>query len=212
MFLIVAIPMSAQLTGTVINKKGKPAKGVKVFQKSTLEFVETSKDGVFHFDGIKPSDTLVIHLNRSTDAIFGVDTSKTITVMLGKESFVVKGDGQERTIGYAKVYRSYSSNIITKEQIAKLSANSIYDIFRSSVTGVRVSEDSDGTKIIIRGGNSFESSLEPLFIVDGTQYESSEEVDRLINVNDIETIEIDKDGGGYGVKGANGVIIITTSK
>lgn len=55
-------------------------------------------------------------------------------------------------------------------------------------------------------------NTEPLFVVDGTQYENSADVDASISINDIEKIEVMKDGGAYGMKGANGVIIITTMK
>ena len=53
---------------------------------------------------------------------------------------------------------------------------------------------------------------EPLFVVDGTLYESSSEVDGVVTINDIDKVEIQKDGAAYGMKGANGVIIITTIK
>lgn len=53
---------------------------------------------------------------------------------------------------------------------------------------------------------------EPLFVVDGTLYESSSEVDGVVSINDIDKVEIQKDGAAYGMKGANGVIVITTIK
>jgi TonB-dependent SusC/RagA subfamily outer membrane receptor len=70
----------------------------------------------------------------------------------------------------------------------------------------------NGDKITIRGGSSFDLDNEPLFVVDGTLYESSSEVDGVVSINDIDKVEIQKDGAAYGMKGANGVIIITTIK
>ena len=70
----------------------------------------------------------------------------------------------------------------------------------------------NGDKITIRGGSSFDLDNEPLFVVDGTLYESSSEVDGVVSINDVDKVEIQKDGASYGMKGANGVIIITTIK
>lgn len=95
------------------------------------------------------------------------------------------------------------------KQIQKLSANNIYDLFKGgAIPGVTV----NGDKITIRGGSSFDLDNEPLFVVDGTLYESSSEVDGVVSINDIDKVEIQKDGAAYGMKGANGVIVITTIK
>lgn len=51
---------------------------------------------------------------------------------------------------------------------------------------------------------------EPLFIVDGTMFESSAEVDAVISIEEIMRVEVSKDGSAYGMKGSNGAIIITT--
>lgn len=67
-------------------------------------------------------------------------------------------------------------------------------------------------RISLRGGTSLELDNEPLFVIDGTNYESSNEADRSVNINDIEKIEVYKDGSAFGFKGANGAIVITTKK
>ena len=51
-----------------------------------------------------------------------------------------------------------------------------------------------------------------VLVVDGSLFESSSEVDGVVSINDIDKVEIQKDGAAYGMKGANGVIIITTIK
>ena len=82
--------------------------------------------------------------------------------------------------------------------------NSIYDLFKGgAIPGVTV----NGDKITIRGGSSFNLDNEPLFVVDGTLYESSSEVDGVVSINDIDKVEIQKDGASYGMKGAQGVLV-----
>jgi hypothetical protein len=205
-------PLFAQFKGTVLDRKQRGAKGVKVWRKNTTESTKTNNQGVFMLEDVSANDTLVITVNRKYEAVFAVGSHKDVTLLLGKTNFRLREGSQEEVIDYKKSYTSYSSNILVREQIARMSANTIYDVLRSSIPGVTVTEGSNGSQITIRGGSSFESNTEPLFVVDGTVYESSAEVDRQIMVNDIDKIEVNKDGGGYGVKGANGVIIITTNK
>lgn len=210
--MLSASPLFAQIRGTVIDRKQKPVKGVKVWKKNTTESIKTDKQGAFVLDDVKSTDTLVIAVNKKYEAVFPIGTHKDVTILFDKSKFTLKEGDNEEVIEYKNAFRPMSSNILVREQIARMSANSIYDILRSSIPGVTVTEGSNGSQITIRGGSSFESNTEPLFVVDGTVYETSEEVNRQLSVNDIDKIEVNKDGGGYGVKGANGVIIITTIK
>ena len=62
----------------------------------------------------------------------------------------------------------------------------------------------------IRGLNSFGSASEPLVVVNGIAVGTLNSVNNSLNLYDIESIEVDKTGFGWGSRGANGVIIITT--
>ena len=180
LFILTAV--GQDFRGVIVNAKQRPLKGMKVWKKNTTESVKTDEMGVFSFSGLKPTDTLVVSISKKED--------------------------EKRE--YTKILRaSYNSNVLTREQIQKLSANNIYDLFKGgAIPGVTV----NGDKITIRGGSSFDLDNEPLFVVDGTLYESSSEVDGVVSINDIDKVEIQKDGAAYGMKGANGVIVITTIK
>lgn len=165
------------------------------------------------FADLAQTDTLVISVSKKEEVVIPVQGLKEVVIKLEKKFYILQDGTNEYKREYRKVLRmNNSANILTREQIAKLSANSIYDILKGTLPGVRVSDGPSGQRILIRGGNSFDLDTEPLFVVDGTQYESSADVDASISVNDIEKIEVMKDGGAYGMKGANGVIIITTMK
>ena len=84
---------------------------------------------------------------------------------------------------------------------------SIYDLIRDRVSGVRVSSDN---KITIRGVNSFISSQDPLFVVDGNIVSS---IDFILPV-DVDKISVLKgsEASMYGTRGANGVLVIKTKK
>lgn len=212
MLVLFASPSFAQFKGIITDAKQRPLKGVKVWRKNTTESVKTSNLGAFLFDYLQPADTLVISVSKKEEAVIPVGKFNEILVVLDKNNFVIQDGTKEYKKEYTKVFRMpRSSNVVTREQIAKMSASNLYDILRGSLPGVTVTDGSSGPVVSIRGGNSFELNTEPLFILDGTQYESSSEVDSQISVNDIERIEVQKEGAAYGMKGSNGVIIITTT-
>ena len=159
------------------------------------------------FTDLTQTDTLIISVSKKEEAAIPVQDLKEIVIKLEKKNYIIYDGINEYKREYKKILRmNTSTNILTHEQIAKLSANSIYDILKGTLPGVQVSDGTNGQQISIRGGNSFNLNTEPLFVVDGTQYENSADVDASISINDIEKIEVMKDGGAYGV------IIITTMK
>lgn len=72
-----------------------------------------------------------------------------------------------------------------------------------------------GSTVTIRGVSSFMSEIEPLYVIDGqpmgTDYN---QVNSMLNVRDIDYVRVLKgpDAAIYGVRGANGVILITLRK
>lgn len=218
LFIVLALlvfPVSAQeFKGHIMNAKQNPLKGLKVWRKNTTESVITDKLGIFAFPQLLPADTLVISVSKREEAVIPVKDLREVSVKLEKKQFFVHDGVREWKYEYRKMPRigSSQSNMLTREQIKELNAGSIYDLLNGKIAGVNVNSGPNGKQISMRGSASMESDTEPLFIVNGTQYESSSEVDRTISVNDIEKIEVQKEGAGYGVRGANGVIIITLRK
>lgn len=210
---VVFPSFGSDLKGVVLNAKHKPRKEVKLWRKNTLDGVKTDADGKFMIVGTVPTDTVVIAVSDKFDAVFPVNDMSDVTVILDKKSYtIVNGSSQEKR-DYVRVASSkYNSNVLVREQIVRSSANSIYELLRGSIAGVNVLYGDNGQIISIRGGNSLLLDSEPLFIVDGVQYESSQDVDAGVSVDDIVRIEVLKDGSAYGMKGSNGAIIITTLK
>ena len=210
------LPSNAQgpLNGQIMNQKQNPLKGIKVWRKNTTESVITDKMGMFGFSSLSPNDTLVIFVTKREEAIIPVKKMNTIAIKIEKKFFLLFDGEKETKYNYKKSPRlSFNSNVITQEQIVRMSANSIYDLFKGEVPGVTVKDGPSGRMIAIRGGaNSLELDTEPLFVVNGTQYETSSEVDQAISMSDVEKVEVLKEGSGYGIRGANGVIIITMLK
>lgn len=86
----------------------------------------------------------------------------------------------------------------------------IFELIRGRVPGVIVGQASAGStpRIYIRGIGTNSDQTQPLFIVDGLEMENVSSIDP----NNVYEIDVIKDGTAsiYGMKGANGVILITT--
>lgn len=81
----------------------------------------------------------------------------------------------------------------------------MYDYLRGKVAGVEVRPDNT---IFIRGHNSMYASTDPLILLDGTEITDLS----IVNPYDVYSVDVLKDASSaiYGMKGANGVILITT--
>jgi TonB-dependent SusC/RagA subfamily outer membrane receptor len=94
---------------------------------------------------------------------------------------------------------------------------SIERALAAKVPGVYISHTDDGSIAIrIRGNSSIQGSNEPLYVIDGTPVNSGPGGSLTgINPKDIASIEVLKDAVStsfYGVRGANGVILIKTKR
>lgn len=103
---------------------------------------------------------------------------------------------------------NYSNNIITRRQIIEFAPNNLIELLRGRIAGLQIQEMGGTAKASIRGVSSMSLNTEPLFIIGGTQYETLEAANNAISIEDIMEVEVKKDGSEYGMKGANGVIII----
>ncbi len=109
------------------------------------------------------------------------------------------------------------SGDVTSQDIARAPGQSIEEHLRGRVAGVTVTRTSDGgIAVRIRGATSFYGSSEPLYVLDGVPITPGPGGSLTgIDPYDIESIKVLKnpsDTGIYGIRGANGVIVITTKR
>jgi len=117
--------------------------------------------------------------------------------------------GQSVNIGYGQQEEDQLTTSVSKVKptTQMKTFSNIYEMIEGSCPGVQV----NGNKIIIRGVGTNSGQTDPLFIVDGVQVEDISS----INPQDVESIEVLKDGASgsiYGSQSGNGVILITLRK
>lgn len=109
------------------------------------------------------------------------------------------------------------ANTVRADDIQRQPGESIEQILAGRVAGVDVSRTPDGgISVRIRGAASFTGSTQPLYVIDGMPIEPGPNGSLTgINPHDIESIKVLKnpaDVGLYGIRGANGVIVIKTKR
>ena len=208
--LVILPSMADDITGVIL-KNGKPKKGITVWLKGADRAMETDKEGKFYFFDVAEDDTLQITAGARADAKFPVGDMKNITVDLDKKDFVLSDGTKEQRIPYTMLPIPKPTDGVTHEMIMRSGQRTIADILRNYMTGVIVSTDGGTTKVMVRGINSINSSNEPLVVLDGMALQGVD-IETLVPVEEIAVIKVIKDGSGWGVRGANGVIEITTRK
>jgi len=131
----------------------------------------------------------------------------TLLVSCGSSSRVAsKGDAIQ--IGYGSQDRDKVTTSVSNVKVKKNDAQTysdMYDYLRGRVAGVTVTSDK---RIIIRGIGTNSDATDPLILVDGVETTDLSG----INPADVQSVDVIKDGSSaiYGMRGANGVIIINT--
>ena len=189
---------------------GEILPGVSVVIKGSSTGTETDFDGLYSLNNVTKGATLIFrYLGYKSNEV--VVNSTTINVSLESsaetlDEIVVIGYGTQR-----KKEVTGAVSVVSSESIEQLKPTRIEQALQGQVAGVNVtaSSGSPGAASNIRiRGISTNGDNRPLILVDGNVIEDLS----VVNPSDIESINVLKDAtaGIYGVRGANGVILITT--
>lgn len=119
-------------------------------------------------------------------------------------------------VGYGYLPDSLVTGAISKVEGFEMeahTANSALELLEGRVAGVHFIRHSGGIAVRMRGPNTIHGNRDPLFIVDGAPVRPGPGGYIGVNPRDVASIEVLKDAAStamYGVRGANGVIVITT--
>ena len=209
--MVCAVAFAQTATGVVKDKTGEPMIGVNVLVKGTTNGTITDFDGNFTIPDVPGNATLVVsYIGYLTKE---VKAGQNLTIVLEEDN---KTLDEVVVIGYGTVKRRDLTGAVASVTGEKLAANPVANVaqaLQGQLPGVSVIAQ-DGRpgasmSIRVRGGGSITQSNDPLFIVDGVQVNSIDD----IPADNIESIDVLKDAAStaiYGARGANGVILVTT--
>ncbi|MFI1772595.1 SusC/RagA family TonB-linked outer membrane protein [Thalassobellus citreus] len=210
-FFSYASAQSKDISGNVQDNTGFPIPGVNVLVKDTSKGAVSDFDGNFFIANVEVGATLSFsYIGYVTKEIVITDYSK-LTIQLEEDlaqldEVVVIGYGTQ-----TKKEITGAVSVVSSESIEALKPTRIEQALQGQVAGVNITSQSGtpggGSTISIRGVSTNGDSR-PLILVDGNVIEDLS----VLNPNDIESMNILKDAtaGIYGVRAANGVILITT--
>lgn len=119
-------------------------------------------------------------------------------------------DGSERTRP-----GSWSFDRAEASEWRGRSVQRVEELFAGRFPGVQVYQTAQGIAVRVRGEHSFTGNGAPLYVIDGFPIEAGPGGLVSLNPADVASIQVLKDAGSlafYGVRGANGVILITTRR
>ncbi len=203
------------IKGKVTDELGKSLPGVTVVIKGTTTGVITSIDGNYFISMPTDKDTLVFSFIGMITQEIKVGHETTIDVILHADVIALE---EVVAVGYAfqkKTNLTGSVSAVDNKQLESRGVANLSSALSGQLPGVTImqrggSPGRDEGTIKIRGIGTFGNS-NPLIIVDGIETGSLSE----LNPNDIQSISVLKDAASsaiFGVKAANGVILVTTKR
>ena len=197
------------IKGVVVDNSGEPVIGANIVEKGTTNGTITGVDGGFLLEVSQNAVLEVSFIGYVTQSVQVKGTNLNVTL---KEDAQALDEVVITGFGMAQKKESLTSAIalVGAEDIARSSSVSSSGALVGKVAGINARQ-TDGrpgasTSIKIRNMGT------PLYVIDGVQTDEGQF--NQIDYNDIETISVLKDASAsiYGVRAANGVIVVTTKK
>lgn len=202
------------ITGRVTDAtSGQPLVGVTIVIQGTTSGTITDLDGKFSFKVTDPNSKLVFSYIGYETLVVSLSGKTSLDIKLKED---VKVLDEVVAIGYGiQKKKDVTGSIaqVKSDELENIATTQIASALQGKASGVYIMNNSGqagaGVDIQIRGVTSM-NNVSPLWVIDGVPGDQS-----MVNMNDIETIDIIKDGATaaiYGVKAAAGVVFVTTKR
>ncbi|RZK59760.1 MAG: TonB-dependent receptor, partial [Hymenobacter sp.] len=221
-------PQDVPVAGRVTQPNGEGLPGVTVLVKGTTIGTTTGADGSFSLNVPENSTLVFSSIGFKTQELPVTGASSNLAIRLSDDA---QSLNEVVVVGYGTQTRQEVTTAVTSVGAAALARQPVAGFdqaLQGQAAGVQVTAPSGapgaGINVRVRGNASLNLNGSPLYVVDGVPIipgytqEAAIGGQRLnplntINPNDIESIDVLKDGAAaaiYGVRAANGVVVITT--
>lgn len=213
-FLLFA--QNKQINGTIIDKNGEAIIGASILEVGTSNGTITNLDGRFSFKVNTKSTIRISYLGYKTQEVV-VGSTNSLTIKLLEDSEVLDDVVVVAYGSQKKITLTGSISTVDSKELKLSSSPAMSNALAGKVVGLTTVQSTglpgqDDARIYIRGISSF-SNQDPLILIDGVQ--QGMDVFRVIDPNEVESISVLKDASAtavFGVRGANGVILVTTKR
>jgi TonB-linked SusC/RagA family outer membrane protein len=199
------------IRGKITGPDGLPMTGVTISKKGSQSAVETDTSGKYSINATK-GNTLVFSFigHETAEVVVGSDSIINVSLrqlLANLDEVVVTGYVTEKVKNIAG-----SVSIVKPKELTEVPDGQVEQMLQGKVAGLNVitsGEPGAPAQIYLHGIGNF-GNVTPLYMIDGVEGDINS-----INPYDIESIQVLKDAASYsiyGVRGANGVIVVTTKK
>ena len=208
---LAANAQSVNVSGIVTESSGVPLPGVFVLQSGTSNGVSTDDQGCYSIN-VPPESTLQFSCIGFKDVSISLNDRTVIDVVMQEDSQMLE---ETVVIGYGtQKSKDLTAPIVSikGEELSRQVSSDPMSAIQGKIAGVQIiSSGAPGSSptVKIRGMGSIGEYANPLYIVDGVFVDNLD----FIGSGDIQDITVLKDASAaaiYGVRAANGVVIITT--
>ena len=205
---------SIKVTGTVVDTNGDPVIGANVMVDGSTVGTITDIDGRFTLNVPKAGTKLRISFIGYKEQQVAAKKGVSLHVVMEDDAQQL---GEVQVVAYGvqkKVSITGAISSMKGDDLLKTPAGSLSNILSGQITGISSVQYSgepgaDAAELFVRGKATWDNAS-PLIQVDGVERDFSQ-----IDPNEVESITVLKDASAtavFGVRGANGVILITTKR
>lgn len=207
-----------EIKGRVTDAKNMPIPGVSVVIKGTTTGTITDGSGNYNLLYTGEAKTLTFSFVGMKSQDITVGNSTTISIVMEDE---VIGVDEVVVVGYSAQKKETITGAIgqiSSKELMRSPATNVSNALVGRVAGVAAVQKTgeagfEESTIRIRGVGTYTGDQNPLIVIDGIIRDMT--AFNMLDPNDVEGINILKDASAtavYGVRGANGVIIVTTKR
>lgn len=202
-----------RVTGQITEEKtGEPLIGVNIFIEGTTTGTISDLNGFYTITVPNANSVLIfrfvgyieVHQMVGNNTLINLSMTESLSVM---EEVVVVGYGTQRKVSVTGAITSVAAAELIKSPVGSIS-NALAGRSPGLITIQSSGEPGRNTAELFIRGRATTGNTQPLILVDGVE----RSMDNL-DMNEVSSINILKDASAtavYGVRGANGVIIVTT--
>ncbi|HEX3933433.1 MAG TPA: TonB-dependent receptor plug domain-containing protein, partial [Puia sp.] len=221
-----------EVTGKVTDPAGQPVPLATIRVKGSTTATSADQSGVFKIKAPPKATLIITAVGFATLEVSTADRT-SLSIQLGQDNRSLS-EVVVTALGISRERKaiSYSTQTVSAADISNGGRSNLVDDLNGKIAGVQITnaggQAGAGTTIVIRGYNSLTGENQPLYVVDGIPIDNTAEqasgyvnnvptANRAIDLSpdDIESLTVLKGGAAtvlYGIKAANGALIITTKK
>lgn len=221
-FLCAQNKPGISINGIIKSENSEALQGVTITTKDGKGGTFTDSTGAFSLHVPGENTEVIFSYVGYSDQIITVGKQRTFNIILKNNStspqdVVVVAYGRQKKATLTGAVASVQGKELVSTPVSNISNMLVGNV--PGLSGLQTSGEPgrNGASIYIRGVSTFAGNKNPLIVIDGVEQAAERAYDQLnaIDANEIENISVLKDASStavYGIRGANGVIIVTTKR